>query len=172
MEPLDRRRARQPAPDRILTADGQSAAFLGTPIDEHPTRRLRIERPPGLIGMGSRMELSIPADHLHVRVARLTATGLGSLFGLNVNALDELRLVVGEACSVLLDCAAPSDDQPDRLAVTFRHTDTAIRIRVERPHADVVATPSEISEAILDTLCERWCLMSGPVMMAEVSLGD
>ncbi len=44
--------------------------------------------------VATQLELVIPADHPHVRVARLTATGLGALLGLDVDALDELRLVV------------------------------------------------------------------------------
>ena len=120
--------------------------------------------------MHDQMDLVIPADHPHVRVARLTATGLGTLLGLDVDALDEMRLVVDEACSVLLECAEPAVDQLDRLAVTFRPADAAVHIRVERSHATVTARPSVISEAILDTLCDRWRLMSGPVVTADVAV--
>jgi serine/threonine-protein kinase RsbW len=116
------------------------------------------------------MELVIPADHPHVRVARLTATGLGSLLGFDVESLDEMRLVVDETCSVLLECSSPPADPPDRLAVTFRRAGSALRIRVERSHAEIVAAPSAVSRAILDALCDRWSLTNGAVMVADVEL--
>lgn len=114
------------------------------------------------------MELVIPADHPHVRVARLTATGLGSLMGFDVESLDEMRLVVDEMCSVLLECSSPPADQPDRLSVIFRRAGRALRIRVERSHAEVVAAPSAVSHAILDALCDRWSFMNGAIVVADV----
>jgi serine/threonine-protein kinase RsbW len=120
--------------------------------------------------VGTQMELVIPADHPHVRVARLTATGLGSLLGFDVESLDEMRLVIDEMCSVLLECSSPPADQPDRLAVVFRRAGPALRIRVERSHAEVVAAPSAISRAILDALCDRWAFMQGAIVVADVPL--
>ena len=49
------------------------------------------------------VSLLIPADASFVRVARLTASGFGSLHDLSVDDLDDLRLVVDELCGFFID---------------------------------------------------------------------
>lgn len=111
------------------------------------------------------MELVIPATHRSIRVARLAASAAASHFDADVDAIEDLHLAVGEACGILLDCATPAPEQPDRLELSIRSHLGGMRVRAERPFANLVRPPSEISTAILDTVCDRWKLLRGPVVV-------
>lgn len=54
------------------------------------------------------VELSVPADTRHLRLARLAASGYGADLGFSLDDIEELRLAVGEACALLVD-HAPSE---------------------------------------------------------------
>lgn len=66
----------------------------------------------GAGGAGSierRVELALPASVEFVRTARMVATSIGTVAGLDVAALDDLRVGVDEACAwLLLDAAGPT----------------------------------------------------------------
>lgn len=51
------------------------------------------------------VELSVPADSRHLRLARLAASGYGADLGFSLDEIEELRLAVGEACALLVDHA-------------------------------------------------------------------
>ena len=51
------------------------------------------------------VELSVPADARHLRMARLAASGYGADLGFSLDEIEELRLAVGEACALLVDHA-------------------------------------------------------------------
>ena len=53
------------------------------------------------------VELSVPADTRHLRLARLAASGYGADLGFSLDDIEELRLAVGEACALLVDHAPP-----------------------------------------------------------------
>jgi serine/threonine-protein kinase RsbW len=48
------------------------------------------------------VEISVPADVAYVATLRLAAAGLGSRCDLTVDDIEDLRLAVDEACSLLL----------------------------------------------------------------------
>lgn len=54
------------------------------------------------------VELTVPADTKHLRLARLAASGYGADLGFSLDDIEELRLAVGEACALLVD-HAPDD---------------------------------------------------------------
>lgn len=56
------------------------------------------------------VELSVPADTRHLRLARLAASGYGADLGFSLDDIEELRLAVGEACALLVD-HAPADSR-------------------------------------------------------------
>lgn len=111
------------------------------------------------------IQIAIPADHRSVRVARVASGAAAAHLDADVEGLEDLHLAVGEACAVLLGCATPAAEQPDRLELTIRAHPTELRVRAERPFARLVEAPSELSVAILDSVCERWKLVRGPVMI-------
>lgn len=47
--------------------------------------------------------LEIGSAHREVRIVRLVASGIGSLAGLDVEAIEDLRIAVDEACVWLID---------------------------------------------------------------------
>jgi len=49
------------------------------------------------------VKLEIGGDHRHVRIARLVASGVASLAGFDVEAVEDLRIAVDEACVWLID---------------------------------------------------------------------
>lgn len=49
------------------------------------------------------VELSVPADTRHLRLARLAASGYGADLAYSIDEIEELRLAVGEACALLVD---------------------------------------------------------------------
>lgn len=110
------------------------------------------------------MELVIPADHRSLRVARVTSSAAAAHLDVDVEAIEDLWLAVGEACAVLLDCAVPALEQPDRIELSIRAHVDGLRVRAERPFAQLVREPSDLSVAILDAVCERWQLMRGPAI--------
>jgi len=50
-----------------------------------------------------RIVLEIGSAHREVRIVRLVASGIGSLAGLDVEAIEDLRIAVDEACVWLID---------------------------------------------------------------------
>ena len=49
------------------------------------------------------VQLTIASDPRQVRLARLIAGGFGSLAGLDVDALDDLRISIDEVCTWLIE---------------------------------------------------------------------
>ena len=66
--------------------------------------------------------------------------------------------------SRLLTAFAGGPEAVLEVSVRDRH---GIRIRAERPFANLVHSPSAISVAILDTVCGRWRLLRGPVVVLD-----
>ena len=79
------------------------------------------------------VEIQVPADVVYVSTLRLTAASLAARCDLTIDEIEDLRLAVDEACSLLLPHArtgsalqARFEVSPGRLAVqTSVHTDTA-----------------------------------------------
>lgn len=63
------------------------------------------------------IELSLPGHPRHLSAARAVAASLGADLGFDVDEIDDLRLAVDEALSVLLDRTGADDDR--RLVVRF-----------------------------------------------------
>jgi serine/threonine-protein kinase RsbW len=96
------------------------------------------------------VKLEVGGDHRHVRIARLVASGVASLAGFDVEAVEDLRIAVDEACVWLID---HGDGSPLRL--TLRIVDgESIDVVGETDHAgNADATPSVLVEQILTASC-------------------
>lgn len=69
------------------------------------------------------VQLSIAADPRQVRLARLVAGGYGSLIGMDIDALDDLRIAIDELCVWLIE---HGDGSP--LTLELRHDGDAIEV--------------------------------------------
>lgn len=61
--------------------------------------------------------MAIPARHDFVRLARLTASGLGSQAGFDVDEIEDLRIAVDELLCVLIDATEGTPDVVLRFAL-------------------------------------------------------
>lgn len=156
-----------------------------TVLSVEPAAEPHVEhRRPELVEGRAAVALSLPARFGRVRLARLVASGVGAEMGLDVVAIEDLRLVVDEACSVLLECCVTPGHRHhgDNLTVEFvrqtprpdgRHDqrrtgepchdqrrpgESRLGIRVQRDGAAIATAPSLVSIAVLDATCVAWRL--------------
>lgn len=98
--------------------------------------------------------VSIEADHRFVRVVRLVASGVASIMGLDVDAVDDLRIAVDEGCTWLLN---HGDGSP--IDVQFRWGDGEPLEVVGETAAGAagvgVAAVDRLVEAILAASCDE-----------------
>jgi serine/threonine-protein kinase RsbW len=79
-----------------------------------------------------RVELSVPATTQHLRLVRLTASGMATDLGFDLDQIEDLRLAVDEACAVLVENAAPDA----RLELSYRGDSGALVIDGRCPRAN------------------------------------
>ena len=75
---------------------------------------------------GDQITLTLPAGPEFVRVARLTAAGLATRVGMGYDEVEDLRIAVGEACSVLIGPGA----RPGTLTLSFTLGDGSVSVEV------------------------------------------
>jgi serine/threonine-protein kinase RsbW len=83
-------------------------------------------------GIDGVVRLQLPAHTRFLRLARLTATGVATDAGFDLEQIEDLRLAIDEACAVLLDAAADGD-----LHITYRfRPDGGVEIEGSTPAGD------------------------------------
>ncbi len=97
------------------------------------------------------VELRVGASARHLSAVRALAADLAYQLDMNLDAVSDLRLAVDEACSALVQLAAPASVMTCRFAVA--HDEIAVRVSV--PSAEEQA-PSErgFSWQVLTTLAD------------------
>ncbi len=98
------------------------------------------------------VRLELPVDARMVRVARLVASGMASTVGFDVDDVDDLRLAVGELCSVLFEIGNGSP-----LNLTFSAEHHRVDVRGETParsSSSVDRRRFALSEQILSSACD------------------
>ncbi|MGI8939976.1 MAG: ATP-binding protein [Iamia sp.] len=75
---------------------------------------------------GDQIVLTLPAGPEFVRVARLTSAGLAMRAGMGYDEVEDLRIAVGEACSLLIG----SGSRPGTLTLTFTLQPGAIGVEI------------------------------------------
>jgi serine/threonine-protein kinase RsbW len=83
---------------------------------------------------GSDIELTLPADPVHVPVARALAADLAVRLDYDLDEVSDLRMAVDEACAELVAKAAP----PGRLRCVFRADEAALTVSVSAATKDGV----------------------------------
>lgn len=108
---------------------------------------------------GDVLTLSVPADTGYVGLVRTLAAGVAGRLDLDLDHIEDMRLAVSEACSVLLADAAPGDDL--RLDLHIGDRDVTA----------VVSAPTR-SESVPRTRSFAWTVLSALADDASAQVGD
>ncbi|MBX3285653.1 MAG: hypothetical protein R2746_14765 [Acidimicrobiales bacterium] len=95
------------------------------------------------LGDAEEITLSLPARPQFARVARLTVTGLASRVGFTYDEIEDLRIAVGEVCSLLL----PGPE--GRLTFRCRVEAGAVAVRATREPVGRPIEAGDLSRQIL-----------------------
>ncbi|HET9499955.1 MAG TPA: ATP-binding protein [Marmoricola sp.] len=97
-------------------------------------------------------ELRLPAETAYVAVLRMTTAGIAARLDFTLDAIEDLRIAVGEACALVLEGADPSGD----LRATYQLADDQLTVEIA---ADTIGPlePDRDSFAwqVLTALCTR-----------------
>ena len=93
------------------------------------------------------VELRVPADPAYLTVVRTASAGLAARLDLTLDEIEDLRIAVDEACTLLLDPAA--DDA--QLTAVFRLGDGTLEVEVRGP-ARELPERSSFAWAVLEAL--------------------
>jgi serine/threonine-protein kinase RsbW len=105
---------------------------------------------------GEIIRLTVPASLEFVRIVRLTASGVASRLGFDVEEIEDLRVAVDELASIVVDAADPGD-----LAVQFGVQDDRLRIEGEAslsPARVDSARVDDLTAQILAAVVDEWDL--------------
>jgi serine/threonine-protein kinase RsbW len=102
--------------------------------------------------------LDLPASFVHVRLARLVASGIGSSAGFDVEEIEDLRIAVDEACGILIEAGATG-----RLAVRFDLLARAVHVDVSATKTGGAcgAAPHGLAAEILGAVTDAWEQIDG-----------
>ncbi len=100
------------------------------------------------------VRLSLPADAGYAGVARLTAAGLAARSGCTYDDIEDIRIAVGEACSMLIGL----HERHGSIEVAFDVGDDALAVRMTGDFGagalptdgDVAALSDQILAAVVD----------------------
>src|SRR5262245_3587228 len=104
---------------------------------------------------GETIRLSVPAALEYVRILRLTASGVASRLGFDVEEVEDLRVAVDELASLVVEAAGGGE-----LTVHFSVRDDALHIEGEASPApaDADAGVDDLTAQILAAVVDKWDL--------------
>jgi serine/threonine-protein kinase RsbW len=105
--------------------------------------------------IGETVRLTVPAALEYVRIVRLTASGVASRLGFDVEEIEDLRVAVDELTSIIVDAANGNE-----LEVVFAVYDDALHIEGEADAAtaDPSTTVEDLTGQILAAVVDEWRL--------------
>jgi serine/threonine-protein kinase RsbW len=107
-----------------------------------------VARPSGLVGTDDTVELSVPADAAYVSVLRTVTASLAARRDFTIEEIDDLRIAVDEASSLLLP-HAPTGGQ---LAAVFGGAPDGLTV--------VVSVPSIGNQPEIDQTSFAWMVLA------------
>lgn len=126
-----------------------------------------------------RIRLDLPADPRHAATARVVVASLAADLGFSVDDIDDLRLALNEAVSVLTDSTDPADG-PDvdpavsspngdagRIEIELEVAPTLIEIEVRHGGVSEVPDLDELAERILAAVVDEHHLGPGLVRLTK-----
>ena len=131
-----------------------SAKLLGQRTAHHPpgaraggAERTDVSTPTAGEPTSDLVELRVPADPAYLTVVRTASAGLAARLDLTLDEIEDLRIAVDEACTLLLDPATTGRD----LVATFRLGDGSLEVEVRGP-ARELPERSSFAWAVLEAL--------------------
>jgi anti-sigma regulatory factor (Ser/Thr protein kinase) len=111
------------------------------------------------------IRLAVPAAPAFARLARLTVAGLATRIGFSYDEVEDLRIGVGEACSLLVG----SGSRPGSLELVFRVRPASLDITVT---GDDVGDPRRTADAglsrqILEAVVDSYDLHADSVHLSK-----
>jgi len=103
---------------------------------------------------GETIRLTVPASLEFVRIVRLTASGVASRLGFDVEEIEDLRVAVDELASIVIEAAEGGE-----LAVLFAVQDATLRIEGEVTLAGGAGEDGlvdELTAQILAAVVDGW----------------
>ncbi len=97
--------------------------------------------------------VSFPPDVRYVRVVRLTTSGLASMCGFDLDAIEDLKVAVDEVCSTLIELAGDRDVTVSLQMTTPPGLLVQGRVRVGEGQLDEVR--ADLSHRILDVMADE-----------------
>lgn len=100
----------------------------------------------------SEVEVVVPAEGAYVSVVRMTTAGLAARLDFTLDDIEDLRIAVGEACSIALEFAGPDA----RLRCDFDLADARLVVTVRvATELTEVPNPDGLGWAMLHTLAHH-----------------
>jgi serine/threonine-protein kinase RsbW len=99
------------------------------------------------------VELEVPASAAYVAVVRTATAGLAARFDLTLDRIEDLRIAIDEACTLLI--RRPPDSPPDHLACVFTLGQGALTVDVSGPDVELpehTAYAWAVLSALVDSL--------------------
>ncbi|WP_110241915.1 anti-sigma factor [Nocardioides gilvus] len=84
-------------------------------------------------GSGADVELRVPADGAYVYVLRTTAASIAGRLDFTVDDIEDIRIAIGEAASLLLDLGGTGTDLLCHFALTSEQITATISLPSESP---------------------------------------
>ncbi len=100
------------------------------------------------------VELRLPAERVYAAVVRTTAAGLAARLDFTIDDIEDLRIAIGEATTLVLEAASPGAD----LTCRFRFGLGAPILAVELETATADDQPVDLESfawQVLDTMTEE-----------------
>jgi len=79
------------------------------------------------------VELRLPVDSAYVSVLRATTVSLAARMDFTIDDIEDLRMAVGEACSLVLPLADDGADLTCRFFVSLRELQITVTVPSEKP---------------------------------------
>ncbi|WP_380169107.1 hypothetical protein [Jannaschia sp. R86511] len=131
-----------PAPSTPHQRDGHGPAD-----DERPVEDLA----PGRAPAPDVVEIELPADPAYLGVVRTACAGLGARLDLTLDEIEDLRIAVDEACTLVLPKDTSTHDVEVRLRASFAVSDASLAVRVQGPNP-LLPGDSSYAWAVLEAL--------------------
>jgi hypothetical protein len=123
---------------------------VGAALPRAKLSRVELHAPLSETG-GDRIRLVLPAEPDYGRIARVAASSLALRLGLTFVEIEDLRIAVDEACSVMLVTASYG-----ALHLRYRLEGSTLSVELRARLADAPACLPQATRALLEVVTSQW----------------